>query len=111
METIDAVVAESARLLGFDKLCYFGSFCIVWRWDFGAYARQFLAPPKETSTLLASAHEFARSLLRSLYSVHGHERNKQLGPPAFTATCIRACVSSDDCYAHAVAPTYHIQNN
>ena len=62
-------------------------------------------PPKKTSTLLASAHEYARSLLRSLYSVHVREHNKQLGPPAFilsTATCIRACASSDDCYAHAM---------
>ena len=80
METIDAVIAESARLLGFDKqscailqrsrwqLMAVGSRSIICSTNFG--------PAKETSTLLASAHESARSLLRSLQSAHVREHNK-----------------------------------
>ena len=71
METIDAVVAESARLLGFDKL---KRAVLRSRWRFlhsmavgpRSICSTISGPAKETSTLLALAHESARSLLRSL---------------------------------------------
>ena len=77
MEAIDAAIAESARLLGLRAVLFckdpVGSFCIV---ESRSICSTNFGPAKQTSTLLASAHESARSLLRSLQSVHVRQHNK-----------------------------------